>query len=101
VQQHHQRCEQPRHQADEAVIVRQIAKAGAMLLADPVAVKCLEVLERRQMKQHHDEQHLGARQLASALPCRLRGNEPVRLPIFEHLAEVIETAIQRRDINGH
>jgi hypothetical protein len=36
--------------------MRQIAKAGAMLLADPVAVECLEVLERREMKQHHDEQ---------------------------------------------
>ena len=44
VQQHHQRGEQPRHQADKTVIVRQIAKAGAILLADPVAVECLEVL---------------------------------------------------------
>jgi hypothetical protein len=81
--------------------MRQIAKAGAMLLTDPVVVECLEVLERREMKQHHDEQHLGARQLAGALPCRLRGNEPVRFPVSEHFAEVIEAAIQRYDIDGH
>jgi hypothetical protein len=31
------------------------------------------------MKQHHDEEHLGARQLAGALPYRRRRNEPVRL----------------------
>src|SRR4051812_33886266 len=38
VQQDHQGCEQPRHQADETVVMRKIAKAGAILLADPVAV---------------------------------------------------------------
>jgi hypothetical protein len=101
VQQHHQGDEQPRHQADKAVIVRQIAKAGAMLLADPVAVERLEVLERREVKQHHDEQHLGARQLAGALACLLRRDQSVGFPILEHLAEVIETAIQGCDINGH
>jgi hypothetical protein len=68
VQQHHQRCEQPRHQADETVIMRDVAKAGAILLADAIVVKHLEMLERREVKQHHDEQHLGARQLARALP---------------------------------
>jgi hypothetical protein len=36
------------------------AKAVTILLADPVAVKRLEVLERREVKRHHDEQHLGA-----------------------------------------
>jgi hypothetical protein len=60
VQQHHQRGKQPRHQADEAIIMRQIAKAGAMLNADPVEVEGLEILVRREVKQHHDEQHLGA-----------------------------------------
>jgi hypothetical protein len=60
VQQHHQRDEQPRHQADKAVIVRQSAKAGAMLVADPIAVEGLEMLVWREVKQHHDEQHLGA-----------------------------------------
>ena len=48
VQQHHQGHEQPRHQADEAVIMRQIAKAGAMLTADPVEVdpaSLLQILE--------------------------------------------------------
>jgi len=38
-QQHHQRDEQPRHQADGAIIMRQVAKAGTMLLADPVEVE--------------------------------------------------------------
>jgi hypothetical protein len=51
------------------------------------------------MKQHHDEEHLGARQLAGALPYRRRRNEPVRFPVGEHFAEIIETAIQRRDID--
>jgi hypothetical protein len=64
-------------------------------------VERLEVLERREVKQHHDEQHLGARQLAGALPCRLRRDQPVPFPFFEQLAEIVETAIQRRDIHGH
>jgi hypothetical protein len=59
MQQDHQRREQPRHQADEAVIMRQIGKAGAILLPDPVAVERLEMFEWREVKQHHDEQHLG------------------------------------------
>ena len=50
--------------ADEAVIVRPIAKAGTMLLADPVAIECLEARERREVEQHHDEQHLGMREFA-------------------------------------
>jgi hypothetical protein len=61
--------------------MRQIAKAGAMLLADPVAVERLEVPEGREVKQHHDEQHLGARQLAGALSCGLRRNKPVRFAL--------------------
>jgi hypothetical protein len=101
VQQHHQGCEQPRHQADEPIIVRQVAKAGAVLMADPVEVECLEVLVGPEVEQHHDEQHLGARQLAGALSRRVRGDQPVRLPVLEHLAKVIETAIQRRDIDRH
>jgi hypothetical protein len=68
-----------------------IAKAGAILLADPVAVECLEVLERREVKQHHNEQHLGARQLAWALPGLLQREQPMRFPVCEQLAEVIET----------
>jgi hypothetical protein len=60
VQQHHQGDEQARHQADEPVIMRQITKAGAILAADPVEVERLEILVRREVKQHHDEQHLGA-----------------------------------------
>jgi hypothetical protein len=39
--------------------MRQIAKAGAMLMADPVEIERLEMLEGREVKQHHDEQHLG------------------------------------------
>ena len=44
VQQPHQGHEQPRHQADEPVIVRQIGKAGTMLMADAVEVERLEML---------------------------------------------------------
>jgi hypothetical protein len=39
VQQDPQRDEQPRHPADEAIVVRQVAEAGAVLLADPVVVE--------------------------------------------------------------
>src|SRR5512138_755395 len=78
-----------------------LPKAGAMLLADPIMVEHLEMLERREMKQHHDEQHLRARELASTLPGCLRRDQPMRFPVFEHFAEVIETAIERRDIDGH
>jgi hypothetical protein len=35
VQQHHQRDKQSRHQADETIIMRQSAKAGAMLMTTP------------------------------------------------------------------
>jgi hypothetical protein len=101
VQQHHQRDEQPRHQADEAVIVRQIAKAAAMLIADPVEVERLEILVRREVKQHHDEQHLGAWQLALALSSPLRRDQLVGFPVGEHLAEIVETAIESCDIDGH
>ncbi len=52
-------------------VMRKIAKAGAMLLAYPIVIKRFEMLERREVKQHHDEQHLGARQLAGALLFRL------------------------------
>jgi hypothetical protein len=34
-------------------------RAGAILLADPIVVEGLEMLERQGVKQHHDEQHLG------------------------------------------
>src|SRR3954468_1962080 len=37
-----------------------LTKAGAMLLADPIMVEHLEMLERREVKQHHDEQHLSS-----------------------------------------
>src|SRR4051794_10041724 len=36
MQQDHQRREQPRHQADETVVMGKLTKAGAMLLADPI-----------------------------------------------------------------
>jgi len=85
VQQHHQGHKPPRHQADEAVIVRQIAKAGAMLTADAVEGERLEILVRREVKQHHDEQHLGTRQLAGALPSRRRRDQLVGFPVGEHL----------------
>jgi hypothetical protein len=39
--------------------MRQIAKAGAMLMADSIEIERLEMLEGRKVKQHHDEQHLG------------------------------------------
>ena len=81
--------------------MRQIAKAVPILLPDPIEVERLEMLERREVKQHHDEQHLRARELAGTLPGCLRRDQPVRLPVFEHFAEVIETAIERRDIDGH
>src|SRR4051812_32154789 len=58
MQQDHQRREQPRHQADETIVMWKLTKAGAMLLADPIMVEHLEMLERREVKQHHDEQHL-------------------------------------------
>src|SRR3954452_16833535 len=53
VQQHHQGHKQPRHQADEAVIVRQIAKAGALpsrrrrdqLVGFPVGEQLAEIVE--------------------------------------------------------
>src|SRR4051794_4495092 len=101
MQQDHQRREQPRHQADETVVMGKLTKAGAMLLADPILAEHLEMLERREVKQHHDEQHLRARELAGTLPGCLRRDQPVRFPVFEHFAEVIETAIERRDIDGH
>jgi len=35
-------------------------RSSATPLADPVALECREVLDLREVKQHHDEQHLGA-----------------------------------------
>jgi hypothetical protein len=82
-------------------MVRPAAKAGAALMADPVAAERLEVLERREVEQHHDEPRLGARQLAGALSRRARGGQPVRPPVPERPAKVVETATQRRDVDGH
>lgn len=101
MQQDHQRCEQPRHQADKPVIVRQLVKAGAILTADAIEIEHLEVLIGREVKQHHDEQHLGTRQLAGALARLLRREQPVRFPIGKHFAEVIKTAVERCDIHRH
>ena len=81
--------------------MRQIAKAGAMLMANPVEIERLEMLEGQEVKQHHDEQHLGPRQLAGALPCVLRRDQPVGFPVLDYLAEIVETAIKRFDIDGH
>src|SRR4051795_9866924 len=67
MQQDHQRREQPWHQADKTVVMGKLTKAGAILLADPIMVEHLEMLERREVKQHHDEQHLRARELAGGL----------------------------------
>src|SRR3954452_16171755 len=66
VQQHREGDKQPGHQADEPVIVRQLVTAGAILTADAVEVEHLEVLVGREVKQHHDEQHLGATACRSA-----------------------------------
>jgi hypothetical protein len=45
------------------VVAREINSRGhveqAILLADPIVVEGLEMLERQGVKQHHDEQHLG------------------------------------------
>jgi len=81
--------------------MRQIAKAAAMLMADPVEVERFEVLVWREVKQHHDEQHLGARQLAAALARRRRRDQPMGFPRLEHFAEVVETAVERCDIHRH
>jgi len=81
--------------------MQDIVKAGAILMPDAVAVERLEMLERREVKQHHDEQHLGQGQLACALPCRLRRDAPMLFPRLEHHAEIVETAIERCDIDGH
>src|SRR5690349_3059954 len=56
-----------------------------------VEVEGLGILVRREVKQHHDEQHLRARQLAGALAFRRRWDQLVGFPVGERLAEVIET----------
>ena len=81
--------------------MRQISKTVPILAPDPAEVERLEMLVGREVKQHHDEQHLGARQLAGALPCCLRRDQPVPFPFFVDPTEVVETAVQRRDIDGH
>ena len=64
-------------------------------MANPVEIERLEMLEGQEVKQHHDEQHLGPRQLAGALPCVLRRDQPVAFPVLDYLAEIVETAIKR------
>ena len=81
--------------------MRQIAKAGAMLMANPIEIERLEMLVWREVKQHYDKQHLGARQLAGALPGLFRRDQPMGFPVLEHVAEVIKTAIERCDIHRH
>ena len=70
-------------------------------MADPVEVERLEILVRREMKQHHDEQHLGTRELARTLPCLLRRDQPVRFPVLEHLQKSSRQQSESRDIGGH
>jgi hypothetical protein len=41
----------------------------------------------------------------NSIPARdslpVRRDQPVRFPFVEQLAKVVETAVQRRDIDGH
>jgi hypothetical protein len=73
-------------------------EAIAILLSDPVPVEGFEVPERRHVKQHHYEQHLGGGKLAGAVSFLLRRDEPMGFPLFKNFAEIIETAVKRRDI---
>lgn len=101
MQQDHQGREQARHQADEAVVMGNLVEAGPILMTDAVLVKRLEVPERREVEQHHDKQHLRQGQLARPPPLPARGDQLMPLPFFIHFAEIIETAIQGRDIYRH
>jgi hypothetical protein len=78
--------------------VRYLVKTPTILLPDSVAVERLKVPERGEVEQHHDKQHLGQGQFAFSAPFLLRRKQPVSLPLLENLAEVIQTAVQCRDV---
>jgi len=79
----------------------QFLKTGSMLLANAGQVKHFEVFECFQMKQHHDNQHLGKTKLAGTSPFSFGRDQLVPLPFFVTFAKIIKTNVQRSDIYGH
>ena len=86
----------PRHQGDEAATGRQLAEAAPTLLPDPVDPEVLEIPERGEMEQRHDEQHPGQGQLAAPQPGAAGGDQPLALPILEHAGK--SSGQQNRDV---
>ncbi len=58
VDQHAKRCRETRHKGNKAPIRGQLTKAVTIFLFDSMHPEVLEILERGEVKQHHDEQHL-------------------------------------------
>ena len=63
-------------------------------------IEVFEILERRSMEQHHDEQHLRQGQFAFAPPPAFP-YQPVPFPILINTAEIIKTTEQSYDRQGH
>ena len=54
----------------------------------------LESLISRDVKQHHDEQHLAEGERASSSALAIRGDQVVTLPVLHQPGTIIETAEQ-------
>ena len=63
--------QQAGRQAHKPSIAGEFSKATPVLLSDAVEPEMLEILVGRDVKQHHDEQHLGAGELASLVAPKL------------------------------
>ena len=60
-----------------------------------------EVLERRQVEQHHYEEHLAKAELAAAMPLARRWDQPVAFPILKDFRKIIETTKECGGRQGH
>ncbi len=95
------RNRQARHQSDKPSAARQVSKAVAMFLLHAIEPEGLEMLEGREMKQHHDEEHFAERELARARALAACADQPMPLPFFKGLCKVVETTEQCDDRGAH
>ena len=72
--------------------IRNCAITSAVLLLDAVMPEMLEVFERREVKKHHDGQHLAEAQLARSAVFAACREKVMLFPVFKGLRKIIEIA---------
>ena len=91
VQEHTEWKEKAPHQADKPPIRRQFGKTVSVLVLNAAEPEVLEILEWREVKQDHDEEHFRQTKLTPTAALAPRGDQPMVLPFFKTLGKIIKT----------